>query len=967
MKRFVLVAITTLFLLACAKDDSSEGPSNQVPTLKSWQFNVVDDITATESIGTITAVDADNDKLTYALVQNPDGLFTISPNGELRLAQGKTLDFATAQQHNITVSVSDGQYTETASITITVTSANNAPTIAPQTFTVPENIAHPETIGEIVAEDPDGDDISFAILEQGEDNLFEVTWRGMLRLVEGKSLDFATNSKHVITMAVGDNENSASTQITIILTEVDETNLSPIVEDKTIEEISEDIVDDYHIGTVEAQDPEGDALTFSILENDQGLFAINENTGVLTLAEGQSLDFESAQEHTIIIRVSDGNTFADAQIIIKLSDVEEAPLMEDQSFEVLETVKEIEKVTASDPQNDTLTFTLLDDNEGRFTITSSGDINLAPGKFLNFEQAQEHQITVQVTDTQDNSTQALVTITVLDVDEAPLLTSPREYDVLENIPDDEVIGTIIAKDPEGEPVELTLKDDAEGLFEMADDGTLSLAPNKSLDYETLPNLYEIIVTADDGENARDFIITIRELDVSDQAPKLDAPFVFDVLESVDDAFIIGTITATDQDGDPLTYAITMNDDNLFEIDNNGQLSLAPGRKLDYQNAEQHIITVAVSDGIMDAVETQVTINVIEVVEDDLTAFITSWKTDFDGESIEIGLNDNDGGYDYNFIIDWGDGNVDNVNVNSSNQDRLSHTYTLKGEYTVSITVPIAGTFPSIFMENSNTREKLIRIDQWGTIQWQTMESAFYYCPNMVHNATDTPNLSQVTEMNEMFMGATSFNGNLSGWETQTIQSVVFMFYGASSFEGNGLEDWDTQNITNMNRMFVHADLFNANIGEWNTENVTSMSGMFSSADSFNRNIGGWNTQKVTDMGGMFFYAKSFNQDVGGWNTQNVEETDDMFTGASSFNRNLGSWSLQSLENAGGMFEDSGMSTQNYSQTLVGWAQQLSTAPNVDFSEQENMKYCNTLEVLNARQILFDKGWEITDDIEDDCN
>ncbi|MEL6305472.1 MAG: cadherin domain-containing protein, partial [Bacteroidota bacterium] len=692
MKKFVLFTVTVLFLLACAKDDSSEGPTNQTPTLESVRFSVVDDLTDTETIGTITAVDGDDDKLTYALIQNPNGLFTISANGELRLAQGKTLDFATAQQHNLTVSVTDGQHTETASITITVTSANNAPTIAPQTFTVPENIAHPETIGEIVAEDPDGDDISFAILEQGEDYLFEVTWRGMLRLVEGKSLDFATNSKHVITMAVGDNEDSASTQITIILTEVDETNLSPIVEDKTFEGISEDIVDDYHIGTVAAQDPEGDALTFSILENDQGLFAINETTGVLTLAEGQSLDFESAQEHTIIIRVSDGNTFADAQIVITLSDVEEAPIMEDQGFEVLETATEIGKTTASDPQNDTLTFSLLDDDEGFFTITSSGDINLAPGKFLNFEQAQEHQITVQVTDTQDNSTQALVTITVLDVDEAPLLTSPREYDVLENIPDDEVIGTIIAKDPEGEPVELTLKDDAEGLFEMADDGTLSLAPNKSLDYETLPNLYEIIVTADDGENARDFIITIRELDVSDQAPKLDEPFVFDVLESVDDAFIIGTTTAIDPDGDPLTYAITVNDDNLFKIDNNGQLSLAVGRELDYQNAEQHIITVAVSDDIVDPVETQVTINVIEVVEYDPTAFVTTWKTSNENEEVEIGV---DSDYVYNFTVDWGDGNVDNLNLNG--QDSFSHIYNEIGIHVVAI----QGIFPAIHAQNGD--------------------------------------------------------------------------------------------------------------------------------------------------------------------------------------------------------------------------------------------------------------------------
>ncbi|MEM8764869.1 MAG: BspA family leucine-rich repeat surface protein [Bacteroidota bacterium] len=966
MKKFVLIAAAT-FLITCAKDDSSEGPTNQIPTLESLRFSVVDDLTDTETIGTVVGVDEDDDKLTYTLVQNPKNLFAITPNGELRLAQGKTLDFATAQQHNLTVSVTDGQHTETASITIMVTSANNAPTIAPQTFTVPENIAHPETIGEIVAEDPDGDDISFAILEQGEDNLFEVTWRGMLRLVEGKSLDFASNSKHVITMAVGDNENSASTQITIILTEVDETNLSPIVEDQTFEGISEDIIEDFPIGTVEAQDPEGDALIFSILENDQGLFAINETNGVLTLVEGQSLDFESVQEHTIIIRVSDGNTFADAQIVITLSDVEEAPFMEDQSFEVLETATEIGKVTATDPQNDTLTFTLLDDDEGRFTITSSGDINLASGKFLNFEQSQEHQITVLVTDTQDNSTQALVTITVLDVNEAPLLTSPMEYDVLENIPDDEVIGTLTAKDPEGEPVELTLKDDAEGLFEMADDGTLSLAPNKSLDYETLPNLYEIIVTADDGQNARDFMITIRELDVSDQAPKLDEPFVFDVLESVDDAFIIGTITATDPDGDPLTYAITVNDDNLFEIDDNGQLSLAPGRELDYQSTEQRIITVAVSDNIMDPVETQVIINVIEVVEYDPTAFVTTWKTDFNGESIEIGLNDESVVNDYDFTIDWGDGHVDLINLKSTNQDRLSHTYIGAGNYTVSITVPISGTFPSIFMKNSNTGEKLMSIDQWGDIQWRTMASAFRDCTNMVYNATDVPNLNQVTDMESMFSNAASFNGNLSGWDVSNIKDMYAMFSQATAFTGLGLETWDLQSATNMNSMFLSASNFNGDIGDWNTQNVVGMSSMFNSASNFNQDIGGWNTQNVVHMNNMFQNAITFNQDISGWDTQNLEKTHQMFHAAQSFNQDLGDWAMQSFSNGQYMFAYSGMSPQNYSKTLVGWAQQYSLAKHMNFQNQHGMEYCDTELVEEARQVLMGKWWSFSGDTEIDCN
>ncbi|MEM6894298.1 MAG: BspA family leucine-rich repeat surface protein [Bacteroidota bacterium] len=951
MKKFVLIAAAT-FLITCGKDDSTEGPSNQIPTLESLRFSVVDDLTDTETIGTVIGVDEDDDELTYSLVQNPKNLFAITPNGELRLAQGKTLDFATAQQHNLTVSVTDGQHTETASITIMVTSANHVPTIAPQTFTVPENIAYPETIGEIVAEDPDGDDISFAILEQGEDNLFEVTWRGMLRLVEGKSLDFATNSKHVITMAVGDNEDSASTQITITVTEVDETNLSPIVDDQTFEGIPEDITDDFPIATVEAQDPEGDALIFSILENDQGLFAINETNGVLNLAEGQSLDFESVQEHTIIIRVSDGNTFADAQIVITLSDVEEAPIKNDQSFEVLETAKEIGKVTASDPQNDALTFSLLDDDEGRFTITSSGDIKLAPGKFLNFEQAEEHQITVLVTDTQDNSTQAVMTIKVLDVDEAPLLTSPMEYDVLENIPDDEVIGTIIAKDPEGKPVELTLKDDAEELFEMADDGSLSLASGKSLDYETLPNLYEIIVTADDGENARDFIITIRELDVN-EAPKIADQFVFEAYESINDVVVIGTVTAEDPDGDALVFEIGMNDNSLFEINAAGELSLAPEKNLDFELNQQHQITVLANDGEFNA-ETDIIINVKNSFADEVTPFITTWQTTTNNEEIKIGT----GNFEYEFSVDWGDGNIENVSFNGNSG--FFHNYETPDTYTV----VILGNFPSMDMLNApQSATKLRSVEQWGSAMvWQSMRGTFSRCSNMLpYSASDIPNLSQVESMVAMF-ARSNFTGYINDWNTQNITDMNSTF--VSSNFNDDISEWDTQNVTNMMSMFGDSD-FNGDISEWNTQNVENMTSMFASS-AFDGDISEWNTQNVTNMNHMFANSV-FSGNISGWDTRNVTNMNSMFINNTDFNQNLGNWNVESLQTATFMFAYSEILPQNYSQTLVGWAEQFETPLNVEFTNQIGMEFCDTPMVQDARQVLIGKGWEITGDTETDCN
>lgn len=76
-------------------------------------------------------------------------------------------------------------------------------------------------------------------------------------------------------------------------------------------------------------------------------------------------------------------------------------------------------------------------------------------------------------------------------------------------------------------------------------------------------------------------------------------------------------------------------------------------------------------------------------------------------------------------------------------------------------------------------------------------------------------------------------------------------------------------VTDMSNMFFGASAFNQDISGWDTGSVTNMSSMFREAASFDQDIGGWDTSSVTGMASMFTSATSFNQDLSGWCVENI--------------------------------------------------------------------------------------------------
>ena len=188
-------------------------------------------------------------------------------------------------------------------------------------------------------------------------------------------------------------------------------------------------------------------------------------------------------------------------------------------------------------------------------------------------------------------------------------------------------------------------------------------------------------------------------------------------------------------------------------------------------------------------------------------FITTWRTTTANESITIPTE----GRGYNYTVHWGDGSSE-----SGKSGNATHTYASPGDHTVSI----GGVFPRIYFANRGDKSKIRDVTQWGNTAWTSMERAFDGANNLTGTATDAPDLSGVTSMFRMFRRATSFNGDISRWNTARVTDMQSMFYGATSFDQD-IGGWNVETVTDMESMFASATLsltnYDALLAGWNRQ------------------------------------------------------------------------------------------------------------------------------------------------------
>ncbi|MGA9147044.1 MAG: BspA family leucine-rich repeat surface protein, partial [Candidatus Nanopelagicales bacterium] len=363
-------------------------------------------------------------------------------------------------------------------------------------------------------------------------------------------------------------------------------------------------------------------------------------------------------------------------------------------------------------------------------------------------------------------------------------------------------------------------------------------------------------------------------------------------------------------------------------------------------------------------------------------FISTWETT---DTVTLPLADGTFGgvtNDYDFTVYWGDGT--STEVDSASEG--THSYSSSGTYTVSID----GTIKGFRFANSGDKTKIRNVSQWGSLNFGNGGSYFSGASGLTATATDAPDLTGTTDLSSTFDGASSFNTNISSWDTsavtsmggmfafatsfnqplvsaadqwstESVTSLYAMFQGASSFNQD-VSSWDTSNVDNTAYAFNGASAFNEDLSSWDTSNVTDMASMFAGATTYDQPMtttpGGWNTSRVTNFGGMFSEARAFNQDLSSWDTGSVTEMWYMFSDATNFDQNIGAWNIESLTDASEMFANVTLSLANYNGLLVGWNAQEENS-GVSFSGGNSM-YSAGLPHESRADLVDVKSWSITD-------
>jgi VCBS repeat-containing protein len=450
---------------------------------------------------------------------------------------------------------------------------------------------------------------------------------GVVTVADATKIDFESAPGHAYTVTAQASDGTLTSSQTFTINVNDVPLSTPVDTNAAANSVAEGAANGTAVGvTALAFDPNGPVTTYSLTgDTSGGGFTINAATGVVTVADGSKIDYESSgagHGYTITVQANDGLQTTSQTFTIAVSDV--APSTPIDSNAAANTVVEgaangsTVGVTASstDVNGPAVTYSLVGDTSGGgFTINAAtGVVTVADATKIDYETAAGHAYTVtaQASDGTLTSSQTF-TIAVTDVaPSTPVDSNAAANTVAEGAANGFAVGvTASSTDVNGPAVTSSLTGDTSGggFTINAATGVVTVADATKIDYESAAgHAYTVTAQASDGTLTSSQTFTIAVSDVAPSAPVDSNAAANTVVEGAANGSTVGvTASSTDVNGPAVTYSLTGDTSGGgFTINAaTGVVTVADATKIDYETAAGHAYTVTAqaSDGTLTSSQT----------------------------------------------------------------------------------------------------------------------------------------------------------------------------------------------------------------------------------------------------------------------------------------------------------------------------------------------------------------------------
>jgi hypothetical protein len=456
----------------------------------------------------VNATDPDGDIVTYSALNLPTGASLTDQNFTW------TPGFDEAGSYQITIIASDGELEDTQQLSVVVADTpNRAPILTPlNDLSVDEN----NLLNLIVdAQDEDGDDLTYSAAGLPTGASFDTqtfTW----------TPGFDQAGIYPVTLTVSDGAAQDSQSISITVLNVNRPPLLELIGDPfgpALESLT---------FTVAATDPDGDALSYSMLNLPGGASFSNQR-----FAWTPALS--DAGSYPLTVVASDGDLEDMQQITLTIGPVNLPPVLDTiGNRQVDENSTLLFSIQASDENNDTLIYNIANLPDG--AIFENQVFTWTP----TFDQAGDYTVTFTVSDGQLNSIET-VTIAVENVNRPPVFNPLSDQTVNAASP---LSFSVQATDPDGDDLTFAI----DGLPAGATFTNQLFSWTPPIDSA---GIYPLAITVSDGQESAIGAITITVSNIN-RSPVITAiPNQFIDLGET----IYFPVEASDADGDSVTVSI----------------------------------------------------------------------------------------------------------------------------------------------------------------------------------------------------------------------------------------------------------------------------------------------------------------------------------------------------------------------------------------------------------------------------